>query len=80
MQSVQDSKPVMNRLDFRSALVIEESHMLRQSIIEHVKNKGWNFSRNQTRRTSYPGFAAHPDSNRLRNIRYDSDRVRSNRP
>ena len=49
-QSVQDSKsnrPLgscnlsINRLDFRSALVIEESDVLRRSIVEHLKNRGW---------------------------------------
>jgi len=28
-------------LDFRSALVIEESEVLRRSIVEHIKIKGW---------------------------------------
>jgi DNA-binding response OmpR family regulator len=31
----------MNRLDFRSALVIEESDVLRRSIVEHIKKRGW---------------------------------------
>ena len=49
-QSVQDgqsNRPLgscnlsINRLDFRSALVIEESDVLRRSIVEHLKNRGW---------------------------------------
>jgi len=49
-QSVQDgetNRPFwgssfnINRFDFRSALVIEQSDVLRRSIVEHLKNKGW---------------------------------------
>jgi CheY-like chemotaxis protein len=31
----------INRFDFRSALVIEQSDVLRRSIVEHLKNRGW---------------------------------------
>ena len=31
----------LDRLDFRSALVIEESEVLRRSIVEHIKKRGW---------------------------------------
>jgi CheY-like chemotaxis protein len=31
----------IGRLDFRSALVIEESDVLRRSIVEHIKKTGW---------------------------------------
>ena len=31
----------IDRLDFRSALVIEESEVLRRSIVEHIKKRGW---------------------------------------
>src|SRR4029077_19342562 len=31
----------INRLDFRSALGIEQSDVLRRSIVEHLKNRGW---------------------------------------
>jgi CheY-like chemotaxis protein len=31
----------INRFDFRSALVIEQSEVLRCSIVEHLKNRGW---------------------------------------
>ena len=31
----------IDRLDFRSALVVEESDVLRRSIVEHIKKRGW---------------------------------------
>ena len=31
----------IDRLDFRSALVIDESHVLRRSIVEHIRRNGW---------------------------------------
>src|SRR6516225_7259687 len=31
----------ITQLDFRSALVIEKSDVLRHSIVEHLKNRGW---------------------------------------
>lgn len=31
----------IKRLDFRSALVIEQSDVLRHSIVEYLKNRGW---------------------------------------
>ena len=31
----------INRLDFRSVLAIEESAVLRRSIVEHIKKRGW---------------------------------------
>jgi CheY-like chemotaxis protein len=31
----------INRFDFRSALVIEQSEVLRRSMVEHLKNRGW---------------------------------------
>jgi CheY-like chemotaxis protein len=49
-QSVQDgetNRPFwdfgfnINRFDFRSALVIEQSDVLRRSIVEHLKNRAW---------------------------------------
>jgi DNA-binding response OmpR family regulator len=49
-QSVQDGKTNrpfwdfgfnINRFDFRSALVIEQSDVLRRSIVEHLKNRAW---------------------------------------
>ena len=64
-QSVQDGKTNrpfwssyfnINRLDFRSALVIEESEVLRRSIVEHIKKRGWivHGIKRVERRTSLP--------------------------